>query len=205
MTFLPPGAPELVLASSSLARQALLRAAGLRFTAEPASVDEAEVKRAARAERFSAPEAALLLAQLKAERISRRWPEAVVIGCDQLLVCDGIWFDKPAGMAEARAQLQALRGRLHTLVTAVVCHRHGGEIWHHVAQPRLVMRGFSDSFLDDYLAAEGEAVTTTVGAYRLEGPGVQLFEAIEGEHAAILGLPMLALLGFLRQHGVLAR
>lgn len=196
-------APRLVLASASASRKALLERAGLRFEAIPAHVDEAEVKRAAQSDALPPADAALLLADLKAQRVARRMPEALVIGSDQLLVCGETWFDKPADMAEARAHLLALRGRAHVLVTAIVCHRHGQRVWHHVAQPRLTMRTFSDAFLDAYLAAEGEALTTTVGAYRLEGLGVHLFDRVEGEHAAILGLPLLPLLGFLRQHRVL--
>ena len=195
--------PRLILASASGARRGLLSAAGLRFAAEAAAVDEAAIKEAAQAEGIPPADAALMLADAKAERIARRHPEALVIGCDQLLVCEGQWFDKPADVAAARAQLQHLRGRAHELVTAVVCHRHGRRVWQHVAVPRLVMRGFSDAFLDAYLAAEAEHVTQSVGAYRLEGPGIQLFERVQGDHAAILGLPLLPLLGFLRQHGVL--
>jgi len=120
------------------------------------------------------------------------------------LVCEDRWFDKPADMAEAAAQLRALRGRTHTLVTAILCQRGDQRLWHHIARPRLTMRGFSDAFLADYLQLEGMSVTTSVGAYRLEGPGVHLFDAVAGEHAAILGLPLLPLLGFLRQHGVLS-
>lgn len=195
--------PRLVLASASASRKALLERAGLRFTARAAQVDEAEVKRGARAGGASAAETALLLAELKAQRVALRDPEAVVIGCDQLLVCGDRWFDKPADLAEARAHLASLRGRTHVLVTAVLCQRGAQRLWHHVAQPRLTMRAFSDDFLDAYLAAEGEVLTTTVGAYRLEGVGVHLFDAVEGEHAAVLGLPLLPLLGFLRQHGVL--
>lgn len=194
--------PALILASASPARAALLVAAGLRAEVRPARIDEAEVKRAARAEGASADETALLLAELKARRI--RVADALVIGADQLLVCDGEWFDKPADPDAARAQLRALRGRAHTLVTAVVCLRDGQRIWHHVARPRLTMRDFSERFLDAYLAAEAAHVTGSVGAYRLEGPGVQLFDRVEGEHAAILGLPLLPLLGFLRQHRVVA-
>ena len=167
-------------------------------------VDEAEVKRAARADGATAEETALLLAELKATRIARRDPDALVIGCDQLLVCEERWFDKPAHLAEARAHLLNLRGRTHTLVTAVLCQRGEQRLWHHVALPKLTMRAFSESFLDTYLAAEGDALTTTVGAYRLEGLGVHLFDMVQGEHAAVLGLPLLPLLGFLRQHGVLA-
>lgn len=196
-------APALILATASAARRAVLAAAGLRFTAEAAAVDEAAIKEAARAEGIPPGEAAMLLAEAKAQRIARRHPEALVIGADQLLVCEGRWFDKPPDMAAARAQLLALRGRPHELMTAMVCWRGGQRVWQHLARPRLTMRGFSDAFLDAYLALEGEAVLGSVGAYRLEGPGVQLFDAVEGEHSAILGLPLLPLLGFLRQHGVL--
>ncbi|MCX7380593.1 MAG: Maf family protein [Alphaproteobacteria bacterium] len=195
--------PRLVLASASSARHAVLTAAGLRFEVKAAAIDEAEIKRSARADGMSAEDTALLLAELKATRIATRDPDALVIGCDQLLVCGDVWFDKPTGVAGAREQLVALRGKTHTLVTAVLCLRQGQRIWHNVAKPRLRMRPFSDAFLDAYLAAEADHVTSTVGAYRLEGPGVQLFDTVEGEHAAILGLPLLSLLGFLRQHGIL--
>jgi septum formation protein len=207
MNLLSPGAPPLVLASSSTTRAALLSAAGLRFTTHAAAVDEAGLKEAAQQEGLPATEAATLLADAKAQRIARRMlrdePEGLVIGADSLLVCEGQWFDKPEGLAGARAQLQSLRGRRHELVSAVVCWRHGERIWHHAAVSRLSMRDFSEDFLEAYLAAEGEAITHSVGAYRLEGLGMHLFRAVEGEHAAILGLPMLPLLDFLRQHGVL--
>ncbi|MCQ4160961.1 Maf family nucleotide pyrophosphatase [Roseomonas sp. GC11] len=193
----------LILASSSATRAALLRGAGLAFEARPAAVDEAALKEAAQAEAIPPAETAILLAEAKAQRIGRRETQAVVIGADQLLVCEGRWYDKPEDLAAARAQLQALRGRTHTLYTAMVLWRGGQRIWHHVATPRLTMRDFSETFLDRYLAAEGEAVTHSVGAYRLEGLGVQLFRDVQGEHSAILGLPLLPLLGFLRQHGVL--
>jgi septum formation protein len=202
--------PRLVLATASAARRAVLSAAGLAFTAEAAAVDEASIKESAQAEGIPAAEAAMILAEAKARRIARRHPEALVIGADQLLVCareDGSlrWFDKPVGLDGAREHLRALRGRQHELVSAMVCWRGGARIWQHVATPRLTMRDVSDAFLDAYLAAEGEAVLTSVGAYRLEGPGVQLFSRIEGEHSAILGLPLLPLLDFLRGHGVLLR
>jgi septum formation protein len=196
-------APRLVLASASASRRALLAAAGLAFTVSPADIDEAVVKRDARGEGLEATDAALRLADCKAAAVARRAPEALVIGADQILVCDGIWYDKPYDTNEAREQLRALRGRRHVLATAVVCHLDGARVWHDVAVPDLSVRDFSDDFLDCYLAAEADAVTSTVGAYRLEGRGVQLFDAIEGDHSAILGLPLLPLLAFLRRMRIL--
>jgi len=203
VTDLQAAGPRLILASASNARRAVLEGAGLRFEALAAAVDEAAIKEAAQAEGIPPADAAMILAEAKAERIARRHPDAMVIGCDQLLVCGDCWFDKPADLAAARGHLLALRGRTHELVTAVVCHRHGQRIWQHVARPRLTMRSFSDAFLDTYLAIEATQVTQSVGAYRMEGPGAQLFSRVEGEHSAILGLPLLALLDFLRQHRVL--
>ncbi len=195
--------PPLILASGSQTRLMLLQAAGLSVTARPPAVDEDAVKRQARAEAVGADTAALTLAGLKARAVDD--PDALVIGADQILVCEGRWFDKPADLAAARAHLQALRGRPHVLQTAVVCRRQGRTLWQHVAAPALRMRPVSDGFIDAYLALEGDRVLSSVGAYRLEGPGLQLFEAVEGEHAAILGLPMLALLEFLRACGLLMR
>jgi septum formation protein len=191
----------IVLASQSAARAAVLRGAGIVFETRPARIDEAAVKAAGRAEGASAEDVALTLAAMKAERV--RAPGQVVVGADQMLVCDGEWFDKPDSVAAARRQLLLLRGRAHSLVTALVCRKDGVEIWHHVVTPTLVMRLFSDTFLDAYLQEEGERVMESVGGYRLEGPGVQLFDDIQGEFSAILGLPLLPLLGFLRQHGTL--
>lgn len=194
--------PPLVLASSSAARRAVLAAAGLRFTVVPAAVDEASLKESARAEGLEPAEAALLLAAAKARRVAMRRPDALVIGADQLLVCGDDWFDKPPDLAAARRHLHALRGRTHALVNGVVCWRGGAQVWQHVSSPSLTMRAFSDTFVDAYLAAEGDAILGSVGAYRLEGLGSHLFTGIEGEHSAILGLPLLPLLGFLREHGV---
>lgn len=191
----------IILASESAARAAVLRGAGVVFEARPARIDEAAVKAAGRAEGASAEDVALTLAGMKAERV--RAPGQVVVGADQMLVCDGAWFDKPESVTAARRQLLLLRARPHVLVTALVCLKDGVEIFHHVARPRMVLRAFSEAILDAYLAAEGARLTESVGGYRIEGPGVQLFDAIEGEQSAILGLPLLPLLGFLRQHGVL--
>ncbi len=191
----------IILASESAARAAVLRAAGIAFEARPARIDEAAVKAAGRAEGAAADDVAVVLASLKAARV--RAPGQVVVGADQMLVCDGAWFDKPETIEAARRQLLLLRGRTHELVTAVVCMKDGIEIWHHVCRPRLAMRAFSDGFLDAYLAQEGEALLSSVGGYRLEGLGIQLFDDVQGERSAVLGLPLLPLMGFLRQHGVL--
>lgn len=193
----------LVLASASAARQALLRRTGLTFEVHAAQIDEAEVKAGARAEGASAADAAVLLAHIKGERVARRFPEALVIGADQLLRCEDRWFDKPQNLDDAREHLRFLRGRTHELVTAVVCWRNGARVWHHVSKPRLTMRQFSNEFLEAYLAAEAEFVSASVGGYRVEGPGVLLFDAVDGDEPSILGLPLLPLLGFLRQCGVL--
>jgi septum formation protein len=195
--------PPVVLASTSATRAGLLRAAGLAFETAAPGVDEAMVKESARADGLDPRDCALLLAELKARRISERMPGALVIGADQILVCGERWFDKPAGRDQAAEQLRALSGQRHALVTAVMGLRGGVVVWQHVATPRLTMRVLCDAAIEAYLDAAGAAVTRSVGAYQVEGLGIRLFAAIDGEHAAILGLPLLPLLGFLRQHGVL--
>lgn len=193
---------RLILASASASRRALLQAAGLTFEVRPSGVDEAEVKQSADGDAIAT---ALLLADLKAQAVARKEPDAFVIGADQILVCDGVWFDKPANTGAAASQLRALRGRTHELATAVVCHAKGRRIWQHTDTPRLTMRHFSEEFLRAYLAVEGEAVTSSVGAYRLEGLGAHLFTSITGDHATVLGLPLLPLLALLRSAHILVQ
>lgn len=193
----------LILASASIARQRLLRQAGLTVEALPAYVDEAAVKEAAAADGWEAAELALALAELKAQRISAKFPAALVIGADQLLVCGDDWFDKPADLAEAARHLTLLAGKTHQLVTAICAYRNGAMVWHHVATPSLTMRRLSPGFIADYLETEGDGVCGSVGGYRLEALGSHLFSRIEGDFFTILGLPMLALLDYLRQAGVL--
>ena len=192
--------PPLVLASASASRRALLASAGLRFEALATGVEEDAVKREARVLEATPAATALRLARLKAQAAPR--PGAIVIGCDQILVCDGVWYDKPPTLEVARLHLLALRGRPHILATATVALRDGVELWRHAVAPRLTMRPFTAAFLRQYLEAEGQAVLATVGAYRLEGLGIHLFETVEGDHSAILGLPLLPLLGFLRGFGI---
>ena len=155
--------PPLVLASASPARRALLEAAGLRIAVRPARVDEARSNRLPSPRAWMPRMPPLLLADAKARRVAAQEPDALVIGCDQLLVCDGRWFDKPADLDDARAQLRALRGRTHTLVTAALCRCGEQRLWHTLARPRLTMRDFSDAFLECYLSLEAGFVTSSVG------------------------------------------
>ncbi len=201
----PDEATEVILASSSPSRAALLRAAGIAFRVHPAAVDEQEVKQSLRAEGAPAGDIAVALAELKALRVSRSAGPTLVIGADQILICDDVQFDKPPDLVAARDQLLALRGRTHALHTALAVAQENVVIWHHLDVARLTMRPFSDRFLDGYLADAGKSILGSVGAYRLEGLGVQLFSRIDGEFFAILGLPILPLLEFLRGHRVVER
>ncbi len=195
---------RVVLASASPARARLLAAAGVAAEVMPVPLDEAEIRASLGAEGASAATAAQALAELKAERCSARNPDAVVIGGDQILALDARWFAKPVNSAAARDQLRELRGRTHVLATAVAVARDGRAVWRHVDAAKMTMRDFTDAFLDAYLDAEGEGILGSVGAYCLEGRGAQLFSRVEGDYFAILGLPLLPLLAFLRQHGALA-
>ena len=190
--------PPLILASASTSRAELLRQAGITFGVEQASVDEDQVKHSMRTGGADAEAVAVALAEIKASRVSPRHAGALVIGADQMLECDGAWFDKPVDLAQARAHLKALAGQSHELITAACVALDGAIIWRHVDRARLTMRRFSDAFLDRYLADCGEDILGSVGAYRVEGRGVQLLSRIEGSHFTILGLPLIPLLEFLR-------
>lgn len=196
-------AERLILASASEGRAALLRAAGLDFTIEPAAIDERRVKDEARRAGDSAMSCASALAIAKACCISYRNPTALVVGADQLLAAGGEWFDKPANLAEARTQLVSLCGRIHSLATAICVAHEGAPVWQATSEPEMTMRLFSDAFLDAYIAAEGDQLCGSVGAYRLEGRGVQLFSRISGDQFAVIGLPLVELLEFLRERGAL--
>jgi septum formation protein len=196
--------PELVLASASRARARLLRAAGLECSIAPADLDEPAVKQNFRHSGGGAGDCAVALAEAKAMAIADRRPSALVIGADQLLVAGDAWFDKPADRDQARAQLQALRGCTHELITAACVCCGSTRLWDCTSISRLTMRWFSDDFLEAYLAVEGEAVIGSVGAYFIEGRGVQLFSHVEGDYFAIQGLPLIELLEFLRSCGVVS-
>lgn len=194
----------LVLASASAARKRLIADAGVIATTDPADIDESAIKQECRHAGSSSAECATRLAEAKALAVAARRQGRLVLGADQLLDYDGEWFDKPRDREEARDQLRRLRGHSHELVTAVTVVRDNERLWRTVERPRVTMRAFSDAFLDQYLEEMGERVLKTVGGYELEGLGSQLMAKVEGDYFAILGLPLLPLLDFLRSVGVLA-
>ena len=196
-------AAPLVLASRSAVRRTLLEAAGVPVEISPADIDERGVETSAP---LQAPVAiAALLAREKATVIAERNRGRLVLGADQTLSLDGRRFTKPADRAAARAQLRALSGRSHELYSAIAFVRDDVVLFEHVGVARLTMRTVSDRFLDDYLDAVGDAATASVGAYQLEGVGIQLFERLDGDYFTVLGLPLLTALDFLRRHGCLAQ
>jgi septum formation protein len=191
-----PGKDPLVLASQSRARQTLLANAGVAFEAVPAEIDERAVQQSSGLS--SAGDIAALLAREKALWVSSRKPGRFVVGADQTLVLGRQLFSKPAGRAEAAEQLRALAGNSHELHSAIAVIRDGQILFEGVAVARMTMRPLGEAEIAAYLDEAGTAVTSSVGAYQLEGLGVHLFERIEGDHFTILGLPLLQLLAFLR-------
>jgi septum formation protein len=195
-------ATPLVLASKSAIRRTLLEVAGVSIEVCPADLDERGLEAKAP---LQAPVAiAALLAREKACFVGRSRPGRLVLGADQTLSLDGARFSKPADRAAARDQLRSLSGRSHELYSAVAFVHDGAVLFEHVGVARLTMRALSDGFLDDYLDAVGDAATASVGAYQLEGLGVQLFERIDGDYFTVLGLPLMTALDFLRRRGYLA-
>jgi septum formation protein len=192
----------LLLASKSESRRALLSAAAIPIEVLPADIDERAIE--AQAVLTAPAEVAALLAREKARAVAASRPGRLVLGADQTLALGQRRFSKPANLAAAREQLTALRGRTHELHSALALVRGGTIVFEHCETARLAMRAFSDGFLDAYVAAAGPAVMASVGAYQVERLGIQLFEQIEGDHFTIMGLPLLALLQYLRQAGCLA-
>jgi septum formation protein len=194
---------QIILASKSAARRAVLTGAGVPFEVSVAGVDEDAVKNAMLAQGASPRDVADALAELKAVKVSRSRP-GFVIGSDQTLEFEGRLYDKAQNTEAATERLRLMRGKPHKLHSAVVVAKDGAPIWREIVSATLTMRNFSDAFLTDYLALEGEEALGSVGCYRLEGPGAQLFSKIEGDYFAILGLPLMGLLDLFRRHGVLA-
>lgn len=192
----------IVLASGSASRRAMLEAAGVAFEVIRPQVDEDAVKDSLKAEGLDARALADALAELKALSVSRRQAGRIVIGSDSIVaLADGTMLDKPETRERAAEQLRMMRGGTHRIVSAVVGARDGAAVWRHVDVAKLHVRSFSDAFLDGYLDAEWPAISGCVGCFRIEGPGVQLFSKVDGSQFTILGMPLLPLLGWLRDTG----
>jgi septum formation protein len=193
---------SLVLASASASRSALLKAAGVSFQADPADLDEDALMGGLRGS--DAATIAATLAQQKALHVSARHPGKLVLGGDSVIGFGEEMLSKCATLEEARALLKRLAGHTHLLVSAAALARDGALLWTHASPCRMAMRDFSAPFLDDYIAAEGKAILSSVGCYHFEGRGAQLFDTVEGDYFSVLGLPLLAVLAALRKEGILA-
>ncbi|PXW71986.1 septum formation protein [Loktanella sp. PT4BL] len=194
---------QIILASGSEIRAQLLTNAGLDFDVSVARVDEEAVRASLLAETASPRDIADTLAELKAQRVAARHPDALVIGCDQVLALGPQIFNKPETPAEALSQLQSLRGQKHQLLSAAVIYGEGKPLWRHVGIVRLHMRDASDTYLADYVDRNWDSIRHSVGAYKLEEEGVRLFTRIEGDYFTVLGLPLLELLSYLTLRGTL--
>ncbi len=194
---------RVILASGSQIRRQLMTDAGLEFEVIAKPVDEGAIKASMLAESARLQDIADALAEAKAMRVSRL-EEGFVIGADQIMVMDRQLFDKPKTIDEARERLKLMRGKTHYLIGAVVICEGGQAVWRHMAKTKLTMRDFSDAFLDDYIEKEGDLLTKSVGAYRFEGLGAQLFSHVEGDFFSILGLSLLPVMDYLRTRGAIA-
>jgi septum formation protein len=197
------GVPPLVLASGSVTRADILKNAGLEFETRRPNVDEASIRLSMIETNATVEACAGRLAELKALEISAEQPRALVIGADQILEFEGNWFEKPETPDQARAQLLRLSGGEHRLISSVSVALGNAVIWRHTDQASLVMRRLGDAFMDRYIETMGERMFGSVGGYQIEGLGAQLFASVDGDHYTILGLPLLPLLGFLRDSDVL--
>lgn len=192
---------DIILASGSEIRAQLLCNAGVDFRIENARLDEEMFRRSLEQEGATPRDIADALAEAKAMKVSGRHPDSLVIGCDQVLDFEGQVFSKPQTPQDAKAQLLALRNKRHMLLSAAVVYHEGRPIWRHVGVVRLLMRDFSEAYLDEYLARNWDSVRWSVGGYKLEEEGVRLFSRIDGDYFNVLGLPLIELLGFLTARG----
>ena len=193
----------MILASTSPTRLAMLRAAGLDPTPIAPRVDEATIREALTAEGASPRDIADALAEMKARKVAEKHPTDLVFGCDQVLALDRETFAKPETPDDARQQLKHLRGKTHKLLSALVIYENAEPVWRHVSEARLTMHDVSDAYIDDYIQRNWHSIRHSVGAYKVEEEGIRLFSAITGDHFTILGLPLLPLLAWMRNRGMI--
>lgn len=194
---------DIILASGSSIRAQLLRNAGVTFDIQKPRVDESTILESLKQEEATPRDIADTLGEIKARKVSEKFPNALAIGCDQVLAYDGGILQKPTSIENARDQLLELRGKRHFLMSAAVICEHGQPIWRHVSVVRLYMRDFSDEYLTEYLERNWGEIQHCVGCYQLESEGLRLFSRVEGDYFAVLGLPMLELLNFLALRGLI--
>mgnify|MGYP005644602261 CR=1 FL=1 len=192
----------IILASASASRQAMLQNANIHFSAQAALIDEESIKQSAIFEGMPLADCATLLAEMKGNKIAQKHTDAFIIASDQLLDLNNRCFSKPTLMEEAKIHLQELQGKTHKLHTSVVVFLNGIRVWHHLSSPNITLRSLSDLEIDTYLNEIGIAALTTPGCYQIEGPGAHLFTDMTGAYYDILGLPLLPLLSFSREHGL---
>lgn len=194
---------DLILASASQIRSRLLGAAAVPHEAIPARIDEDSLRASMIQEDAKARDIADALAEMKARKVSQKYPEALVLGCDQVLAHDNALLSKPETPQEARTQLAALRGTTHQLLSAAVLYQDAEPLWRHIGVARLTMRSFSDAYLDDYITRNWDSIRWSVGGYKIEEEGIRLFSNIAGDHFTVQGLPLIELLSYLTLRGTL--